>query len=151
MIHPFRQKSTWVPPRASDDIETYLQRIEKDIKELEPTSFFQNMTRAEIQALRELAADPDIVIKNADKGSGIVIKDRDKYISDGKEHLEDTSIYEKIDADPTLQLAKAINKFMNRMHNKGIIDSTTHNYLHFKEEQMPRNNCTSLKRFTRNL
>ena len=73
-IHPFRQKSTWAPP---DDVETYLQRIDKDIKELEPTSFFQNMTRAEIQALKKLAADPEIVIKNADKGSGIVIEDRD--------------------------------------------------------------------------
>ncbi len=35
------------------------------------------MTRAEIQALKKLAADPEIVIKNADKGSGIVIEDRD--------------------------------------------------------------------------
>ncbi len=137
-IHPFRQKSTWLPPRASDDVERYLQRIEKDINELEQTSFFPNMTRAETQALRELAADPDIVIKNADKGSGIVIEDREKYIADGKEHLEDTNIYEKIDADPTLQLAKAINKFTNRMHDKGIIDSPTHTYLHFKDEQMPR-------------
>ncbi len=96
------------------------------------------MTRAEIQALKELAAGSEIVIKNADKGSGIVIEDRDKYIADGKEHLEDTNIYEKIDADPTVQLAKAINKFTNRMHDKGIIDSPTHTYLHFKEEQMPR-------------
>ncbi len=118
-IHPFRQKSTWLPPRASDDVER-----ENDIKELEPTSFFPNMTRAETKALRELAADPDIVIKNADKGSGIVIEDRDKYRADGKEHLEDANIYEKIDADPTLQLAKAINKFTSRMHDKGIIDRT---------------------------
>ncbi len=137
-VHPFRQKSTWMPPRASDDVEKYLQRIEKDIGELEPTSFFPNMTRAETKALKELAANPDIVIKNADKGSGIVIEDREKYIADGKEHLEDKNIYRMIDADPTLQLAKAINKYTSRMLDKGIIDSTTHSYLHFKQEQMPR-------------
>ena len=31
-VHPFRQKSTWMPPRASDDVEKYLQRIEKDMR-----------------------------------------------------------------------------------------------------------------------
>ncbi len=96
------------------------------------------MTRAETKALKELAAKPDIVITNADEGSGIVIEDREKYIADGKEHLEDKNIYRMIDADPTLQLAKAINKYTSRMLDKGIIDSTTHSYLHFKQEQMPR-------------
>ncbi len=136
--HPFRQKSTWQPPRASAEVEQYLERTTQSISTLPHKNIYQNLTKLELQALRELATDDSLVIKNADKGSGIVVEDRENYIKDGLQHLSDEDIYEKTDSDPTLPLAEGINEYVIRMHSKGIIDDTTKNYLTFKENNMPR-------------
>ncbi len=91
-IHPFRQKSTWMPPRGSTELENYIKRIEKETEDMQPKWFHNNLSKDEMHALKTLAADPTLIIKNADKGSGIVVEDRDNYIKDGLEHLSDTSI-----------------------------------------------------------
>ncbi len=127
-----------MPPRGSAELEQYLDRIEKEALDIPPKMFRQNLAKEEIHALKTLTSDPTLVIKNADKGSGIVVEDKQKYIEDGLEHLSDSSIYEKIDSDPTLPLAKAINKYIQHMYKKGIIDNTTKEFLSFNENNMPR-------------
>ena len=136
--HPFRQKSSWLPPKASTHIEKYLHRVKQSIDKLEPVSFYLNLRKQEIQALKSLSKDHTLVIKQADKGSGIVIEDTKKYIEDGLNHLADTTIYRKIDQDPTESLAKEINQFVKYMYKRGIIDNTTKDYLTFNPGHMPR-------------
>jgi len=48
------------------------------------------------------------------------------------DHLSDLNIYEEIESDPTLPLAEGINKYIQHMQTKGIIDNTTKEYLAFK-------------------
>ena len=136
--HPFRQKSSWLPPKASTHIEKYLHRVKQSIDKLEPVSFYLNLRKQEIQALKSLSKDHTLVIKQADKGSGIVIEDTKKYIEDGLNHLADTTIYRKIDQDPTESLAKEINQFVKYMYKRGIIDNTTKDYLTFNPGHIPR-------------
>ncbi len=135
--HPFRKKSTWMPPRGSPELESYLQRIENDLPNITPKHFEKNLTKEEKLALRTLKSDPTLIIKQADKGSGIVLEDTEKYIKDGLDHLSDDSIYETIEEDPTTPLAEAINKYVHYMHKKGIIDTTTKEFLSFNPK-MPR-------------
>ena len=136
--HPFRRKSTWNPPRASKEIEEYLDRVEESLRNLTPKHFHHNLTREETRTLNRLASNQDLVIKSADKGSGIVVEDTDKYVTDGLAYLSDQKIYREIDQDPTPQLAKAINRYMTSMHKRGTIDQTTKDYLTFKEDETPR-------------
>ncbi len=136
--HPFRKKSTWTPPKASPIIEDYLQNIKTTIDNMTPRLTSSNLSHLERQAINELASNEDLIIKSADKGSGIVIEDRDKYIQAGSIHLSDHSIYEKIDSDPTLPLTRAINDFVRNMHKKGTIDNITRDFLLFPEDQPPR-------------
>ena len=136
--HPFKPKSSWMPPRASPQIEKYLNRVRESTETLRPRTFKPNLTKTELRALTSLAKDPTIVIKQADKGSGIVIEDTDSYIRDGLAHLSDHTIYRKIDSDPTAPLAVGINNFVKYMHARGIIDNTTRDYLTFKTDSMPR-------------
>lgn len=136
--HPFRQKSTWQPPTASAEIENYLQRITNEVNTLPKKHIYPNLTKQEQNALKELATDPSLVIKNADKGSGIVIEDTKQYILDGLEHLADKSIYEEINSDPTIPLTNAINQYVSKMYDKSIIDSITRDYLRFTEGNIPR-------------
>lgn len=136
--HPLRGKSAWIPPRASPHIEAYLTRVRAQATALPPLNSTHNLTPKERKVLKSLASDDSIVIKSADKGSGIVVEDRTGYIAAGLDHLSDTSIYEEIDSDPTPQLALGINTFVNRLFDKGIIDKITQNYLLFPESKPPR-------------
>ena len=144
--HPFRERSSWEPPRASPDIESYLSRTRSEVEELPEVSRRDNMSIELRRALNTLSRDESLVIKAADKGSGIVVEDRSSYISDGLEHLSDVTIYSPVETDPTAQIAKAINKMVARMHDKGILDQVTKNFLTFREE--PR---TQLNYFLKNI
>ena len=72
--HPFKATSNWEPPKASRAIEQYLDRVEKGLDDLNTIPITSNLNRAQNIALRELANDPTLVIKSADKGSGIVVE-----------------------------------------------------------------------------
>lgn len=127
--HPFRKKSAWEPPPASSAIEAYLQRTKAQISTISPLTVHPNLSKTEMKALKSLARDHTLVIKNADKGSGIVVEDTDKYIADGLDHLSDKKIYSKIDHDPTQALAQAITKHAHQLHQKGIIDFITKDHI----------------------
>ncbi len=75
--HPFRTKD---PPPASVEIEQYLNRVSEGLENLTTLQVSDNLSRAEHRALLSLSNNPDLVIKNADKGSGIVVEDRESYI-----------------------------------------------------------------------
>ena len=60
----------------------------------------KNLTREERSALHNLKNDKSIVIKSADKGSAIVVWDRDDYIKEVEKQLGDKGIYEEVCNDP---------------------------------------------------
>ena len=60
-----------------------------------------NLTREERLAIRTLANNDNIIINKADKGSTIVVLDKEDYIRDGLKHLNDPSVYRKLTTDTT--------------------------------------------------
>lgn len=65
--------------------------IQSDIKIIESKEHLHlnNLHWKERQALQTLAEDPDVVIKEADKGGGIVILDKTMYITEVERQLTD--------------------------------------------------------------
>ena len=55
-----------------------------------------NLSGDKWKALRILADDRSIVIKDADKGSSVEIWDRDDYLQEASKQLQDTNIYEDV-------------------------------------------------------
>ena len=49
----------------------------------------RNLSREEQRALENFREYDDIVIKEADKGSGVVIMDKDRYIAEGMRQFTD--------------------------------------------------------------
>ena len=117
-IPPFKRKSTWQPPKASPDVEHYLSSLTPSLSNITTRKHSPNLDRGERAALKELKS-ADIVIRNADKGSCVVIENRSTYIQDGLAHLSDASIYEQINEDYTSELTKAINDYSNLLLRKG--------------------------------
>ena len=61
------------------------------------------------QALKKLIIHDTIIINKADKGSTIVIQDRDTYTQIELDHLKDTTPYIYLNMDPTSTLIQNIN------------------------------------------
>lgn len=75
------------------------------------TSF--NITHNERKALNNLSKDTSIVIKEADKGGGIVIMNREFYKRKILEMLEDTSFYQQIGKISTKETMKKMKKVIH--------------------------------------
>ena len=85
-----------------------IEKINSDINNLPVPKEHKNLSEFEVQTLRDLRNNPDIVIKPADKGKSTVILSREAYIKEGERQLSDPNIMRKFQA---LFLQKQQRKF----------------------------------------
>ena len=84
--NPFKPKSKFNPPKSDAAIELYLSRLEEKLLNLGPIKHkYNNLTREERKALYDLRNDTSIIIKEADKGSVVVIWDKEDYLKEAKD------------------------------------------------------------------
>ena len=104
--------------------------IEQDLhrqKYKEPRK--KNLTKEEYKAIKPLKNNRDIIIKPADKGSAVVILDRESYINEGQRQLNDTKFYEKNTSNHTGEVINRVNLHIHNMLQRGEISQNTCNYL----------------------
>ena len=89
----------------------------------------KNLTKEEYKAIKSLRNNKDIIIKPADKGSAVVILDKESYINEGQSQLNDTKFYEKTNSNHTGEVINRINLHVHNMLQKGEISQNTCNYL----------------------
>lgn len=127
--NPFREKSTWQPPRGSTPLENYLTLTHQALIDHSIEDMKNNITFKQKIAIKKLQ-DKKYTIKAADKGSGIVIQNTKDYILKGLQHLEDTNIYERLAGDPTPLITTEINKYIEELRNLNLIDQIQFNFLY---------------------
>ena len=95
-VPAFYSKSSWNPPQGHPNLEVYLSQVENELFSIanEPIRY-SNLSKEEWIAMRSLADDKSIVIKKADKGSCIVVWDRNNYLREAEKQLEDPNMYRK--------------------------------------------------------
>ena len=71
-----------------------------------------NISLAERNAIKSLANDQSIIIKEADKGGAVVIMDMEHYKEIVENMLSDKKYYEKLDTDPQKTDRIKYNKFI---------------------------------------
>ena len=74
----------------------------------EPLDFDRNVPEDIRRATLELKADRRLTIRQADKGSCLVVLDTSDYIREGMEHLTDAKIYKRVDHNKTAHKANWI-------------------------------------------
>ena len=75
-------------------MEVFLSQVESDLfKTIERPLGYSNLSKEEWDAIRSLADDRNIVIKRADKGSCVVIWDRNDYIKEAEIQLSNKNVY----------------------------------------------------------
>ena len=78
-----------------------------------PSKRYNNLTREERDALYSLRDDSTIIIKGADKGSVVVVWDREDYLKEAYIQLEDREVYEEVSNDSNVlvnTIIKALEK-----------------------------------------
>ena len=84
-LQSFMIKSKFNPRNKDAAIELYLSSLEEKLMKVEvPKDKFNNLTNSEWKALYDLKNDKSIVIKSADKGSLVVMWDREEYIKEAE-------------------------------------------------------------------
>ena len=88
-----------------------------------------NFTPGERQALRQLKAREDIVIKAADKGAAVVIMNLCDYITETYRQLNDTRYYQSLPRSTTMVNHDIITKLLDKMFQDCEIDKKCHKFL----------------------
>ena len=65
-----------------------------------------------------LRDDPSIILKEADKGSAVVVWDRDDYSREANNQLSDKDVYQEVKGDADDPLMKVIKSVLRRIRNR---------------------------------
>ena len=83
--------------------------------------------------------DTSIIIKEADKGSGIVIWDREDYLKEAQMQLHDVKVYQQIEGDNVVSpLINVIKKCIGDINKRGDIPKETLDYFLVKNPKLGR-------------
>lgn len=136
---PFMGASIWTPP-MDKLAPPVIDLIEEDYlifdKYYRPIKEIHNLAADEVRALWELKKLKQIVIKPADKGSTVVIMDREQYILEVKRQLSDTTYYKKLSTPIYLDTIPLIDDILGQLKKKKFINETQRKYL--KGQLQPR-------------
>ena len=89
----------------------------------------RNLTKKQYQLLEELQNNNSIVIKKADKGSNIVIMDREFYIKEALRQLTDKKFYTRCSKDLTMDHHQKVQELILDMFDQKIISEQTYKFL----------------------
>ena len=127
---------TFNPRNKDAAIEIYLSSLEEKLMSIEiPQNKYNNLTREEWTALYDLKNDKNIIIKSVDKGSAVVVWDREDYIKEAEKKLGDKDVCEEVcnDAEP---LISTIHKAIEKIWKRGDLDADTMKYFWLKTQSL---------------
>lgn len=103
--------------------------MKDEILNLNTNIKYHNITKEERNAIKSLKNDTSIIIKEADKGSGIVIWDREDYLKEAASQLGEATVYEPIKGDAINSLIQVIKNCLTKINNRGDIPKETLDYI----------------------
>ena len=134
----FRPKSSFNPRNKDVIIETYLSCLEERLLDIEiPSKRFNNLAKEEQGASCSLKDDPSIIIKGAEKGSVVIVWDREDYLREAYRQLDDKEMYEQFPDNPNV-LANTLMKVLEKIHLQGDLLKDTLDYFLVKDPKFAR-------------
>lgn len=128
----FVGQSDWEPPLEKLPLEVGIL-IDEDLgrfkKYYRPVREKYNISLEEVKAMRELKHARHVVIKPADKGSAIVILDREQYIFEAERQLKDKTYYKKLDKPVYWETIPMVRDVLNSLQKKKFINRKQFTYL----------------------
>lgn len=129
----FVEKSMWTPPDNACDVNALeeLESLNKSLRSvrLKQNKRKKNLSKAEFKALKSLQKNENIIIKPADKGSSVVILDRNSYLQEGYRQLNIPSHYRKIDGPIHPNVTCKYNSILDQIHDESFLSKKQLEYL----------------------
>ena len=97
---------------------------------------YSNLTKEERLALNLLRDDTSIIIKEADKGSGVVVWDRKDYLKEAEKQVGDKKTYEEFSSDPVSPCISIVKGCLSRVKNRGDIPNETLEYFFINKRKL---------------
>ena len=107
----------------------YLSRL-KEILSLDEKISYSNLTKGGRNALYLLRDDPSIIIKKAEKGSVLVVWDREDYLREVNSQLSDKDVYREVKGDAEGPLIKVIKSVLRKIRKRGDFSDEILEYFH---------------------
>ena len=121
----FKPKSSFNPKNKDVIIEIYLSCLEERLLDIGiPSKRFNRLTKEEREALYSLKDDCSIIIKGAEKGSVVVVWDREDYVKEAYRQLDDKEVYEQVPDDPSV-LANLLTKGLEKIRLREDLSKDT--------------------------
>ena len=135
-LHPFEhlyyqlhKDNPDIKPEQSDPLGAALKASACDCINSYDAKLEQNLPPNEVEALKALLKDEDIVIQKSDKGNSVVILNKMDYTARMQELLSDTTKFRELriaegkDYNYIINQEKRIRKVINRLKKKGAMTS----------------------------
>ena len=109
------KKSSFTPNKGRDMwLDMYIEMVKTDITNSLQKLGKLNISLGENDAFLSLLHNDDIVIRPADKGSGIVVLDKVKYIQSLQKEMEESDSYDVTDEDQTKKSLREVKKLVSK-------------------------------------
>lgn len=95
--------SKWTPQKyeTNPSIYNFATELQHHLRELEARRHIKdNLSKQHLKALRRLKNQRDIVIKPADKGSGVVLLTPEQYEAEADRQLSNEEHYKQLQSNP---------------------------------------------------
>ena len=133
------KKSSFTPSKGLDmRLDMYVEMVKTDIinsmKKLRKLNISPGENDAFLSLLHNndilsLLHNDDIVIRPADKGSGIVVLDKVKYVESLQKEMEESDSYTMTEDDQTKKSMREVKKLVNKMYKDGAIPQDMKQFL----------------------
>ena len=123
----FNKKPSTLTPKLGRDeyLDFYIEAVTQEILQtLQDNSRHTNISKEEMQCLKSLSRDKDIIIKKADKSGTIVVMNRQNYVGEVHRQLNNESYYEKVGIDYSATAERNISECVKTIQetNSCVVD-----------------------------
>ena len=112
--------------------------MEEEITEIDTKLSYSNFTKEERLPINSLRDDTSIIIKEADKSSGVVVWDRKDFLKEAEKRLGDKETYEELSSDPVSPLISIVKSCLSRVKKRGDISNETLEYFFINKPKLGR-------------
>ncbi|XP_069476532.1 uncharacterized protein [Ambystoma mexicanum] len=125
-----KNKSSFHPQVNHPLINLFKQKTTRDLKRLkygQPNKM--NIRKHQMEAIKQLAQDSSLTLKQADKGGALVLMDTTMYNIGCQKLLDDTRTYIQLDGDPVNEIKEIIKKVVDKASDMDWITDKTAEFL----------------------
>ena len=99
----------------------FISVVESELMNVQSKKNIPSLTADERQAMRNLKRNTEVVIREADKGSAVVVMSRVRCIAEANRQLCDTDVHQQASSAVVFYVIEEIKDILSRLQKSGVI------------------------------